>query len=95
MSLRILHTADNHIGISFAQYPDAVRDAIHHLRSLHRDLDQAVLTAYAWQQPGPDGPAIELGHDFHQVETLPENDRTHYTHQPPKPQRAKIEDKLL
>ncbi len=55
------------------------RDAIHHLRDLHRQLDQAVLTAYAWHQPGHDGPAIALGHDFHEVETLPENDRTRYT----------------
>jgi hypothetical protein len=55
------------------------RDAIHHLRDLHRQLDQAVLTAYAWHQPGPDGPAIHLAHDFQQVETLPENDRTRYT----------------
>lgn len=55
------------------------RDAIHHLRDLHRQLDQAVLTAYAWHQPGPDGPAIILAHDFQQVETLPENDRTRYT----------------
>ena len=38
-----------------------------------------VLTAYAWHQPGPDGPAFVLGHDFQQVETLPENDRTRYT----------------
>ncbi len=28
MKLRILHTADNHIGISFAQYPDLVRDRL-------------------------------------------------------------------
>jgi hypothetical protein len=55
------------------------RDAIHHLRDLHRQLDQAVLTAYAWHEPGSDGPAIHLGHDFQQVETLPENDRTRYT----------------
>jgi methylase of polypeptide subunit release factors len=58
---------------------EEARDAIHHLRDLHRQLDQAVLTAYAWHQPGPDGPAIHLGHDFHEVETLPENDRTRYT----------------
>jgi hypothetical protein len=55
------------------------RDAIHHLRDLHRQLDQAVLTAYAWHQDSPDGPAIHLAHDFQQVETLPENDRTRYT----------------
>ncbi len=39
------------------------RDAIHHLCDLHRQLDQAVLTAYAFQQ----------------VKTLPENDFTRYT----------------
>jgi len=55
------------------------RYAIHHLRDLPRQLQQAVLTAYAWHQPGPDGPAIDLAHDFHEVETLPENDRTRYT----------------
>jgi hypothetical protein len=58
---------------------EEAREAIHHLRDLHRQLDQAVLTAYAWHNPGPDGPAIDLGHDFHEVETLPENDRTRYT----------------
>ncbi|QTN31226.1 restriction endonuclease [Akkermansiaceae bacterium] len=59
--------------------PPQAHDAILHLRDLHRQLDQAVLTAYAWHQPGPDGPAIHLAHDFQQVETLPENDRTRYT----------------
>ena len=59
--------------------PDQAHAAILELRALHRALDQAVLTAYAWHQPGPDGPAIDLAHDFQQVETLPENDRTRYT----------------
>ncbi|MFZ2279983.1 MAG: type IIL restriction-modification enzyme MmeI [Prosthecobacter sp.] len=58
---------------------EQARDAILQLRSLHRELDQAVLTAYGWHQDSPDGPAITLGHDFQQVETLPENDRTRYT----------------
>ena len=58
---------------------EQARDAILELRALHRALDQAVLTAYAWHQPGPDGPAIDLAHDFQQVDTLPENDRTRYT----------------
>lgn len=49
------------------------------LSPFHRALDQAVLTAYACHQPGPNGPAIILGHDFQEVETLPENDRTRYT----------------
>jgi DNA repair exonuclease SbcCD nuclease subunit len=34
MSIRILHTADNHIGTSFTQYPEDVRlalDIIEHL----------------------------------------------------------------
>jgi len=55
------------------------RDGILQLRALHRQLDQAVLTAYGWHEQGSDGPAIDLGHDFQQVETLPENDRTRYT----------------
>ena len=59
--------------------PEQAHAAILELRALHRALDQAVLTAYAWHQPGSDGPAIDLAHDFQQVETLPENDRTRYT----------------
>ena len=59
--------------------PEQAHAAILELRALHRSLDQAVLTAYVWHQPGPDGPAINLAHDFQQVETLPENDRTRYT----------------
>ena len=62
--------------------PEQAHAAILELRALHRALDQAVLTAYAWHQPGPDGPAIDLAHDFQQVETLPENDRTRYTISP-------------
>ncbi len=61
---------------------EQARDAILQLRDLHRQLDQAVLTAYGWHQPSPDGPAIDLAHDFQQVETLPENDRTRYTISP-------------
>lgn len=52
------------------------------LRALHRELDQAVLAAYSWHETGPYGPPIELGHDFQEVETLPENDRTRYTISP-------------
>jgi hypothetical protein len=37
-----------------------------------------LLTAYSWHHPGPDGPAIDLAHDFQQVENLPENDRARY-----------------
>ena len=45
------------------------------LRRLHRELDLAVRDAYGW-------PDLDLGHDFHEVETLPENDRVRYTISP-------------
>ena len=45
------------------------------LRRLHRDLDIAVRDAYGWTDLG-------LGHDFIEVETLPENDRVRYTISP-------------
>lgn len=45
------------------------------LRKLHRELDEAVLAAYGWTD-------LTLGHDFHEVETLPENDRVRYTISP-------------
>jgi hypothetical protein len=45
------------------------------LRRLHRELDLAVRDAYGWTD-------LELGHDFVEVETLPENDRVRYTISP-------------
>lgn len=45
------------------------------LRRLHRALDLAVRDAYGWSK-------LELGHDFHAVETLAENDRIRYTISP-------------
>ncbi len=45
------------------------------LRRLHVELDTAVRDAYGWQD-------LDLGHDFHEVETLPENDRVRYTISP-------------
>lgn len=45
------------------------------LRRLHRELDLAVRDAYGWKE-------LDLGHDFHEVETLPENDRVRYTISP-------------
>ena len=47
-------------------------DALLELRSLHVELDMAVRDAYGW-----DGP--DLAHGFHEIETLPENDRIRYT----------------
>jgi hypothetical protein len=46
------------------------------LRALQRELDEAVLAAYGWSGQ------VTLGHDFHEIETLPENDRVRYTISP-------------
>ncbi len=42
------------------------------LRRLHVELDCAVRDAYDWQ-------SLDLGHDFHEVDTLAENDRVRFT----------------
>ena len=47
-------------------------EAVLKLRRLHIALDIAVRAAYGWQD-------LDLDHDFHEVETLPENDRVRYT----------------
>lgn len=52
------------------------------LRALHVQMDQAVLAAYGWHQPSDAGPAIDLRHDFYEVDYLPENDRVRYTIHP-------------
>jgi hypothetical protein len=61
---------------------DGITTGIIELRRLHVELDNAVLAAYGWHEAGPMGPAINLAHDFYEVETLPENDRTRYTISP-------------
>ena len=50
-------------------------EALLELRRLHVELDLAVRDAYSWQD-------LNLEHDFHEVETLPENDRVRYTISP-------------
>jgi hypothetical protein len=45
------------------------------LRRLHVELDLAIRDAYGWQN-------LPLEHDFHEVETLAENDRVRYTISP-------------
>ena len=45
------------------------------LRRLHRELDISIRDAYGWTD-------LDLGHDFVEVETLPENDRVRYTISP-------------
>ena len=47
-------------------------DDLRYLRLLQIKLDIAVLDAYGWQD-------LNLEHDFHEVETLPENDRVRFT----------------
>jgi len=42
------------------------------LRDLHRRIDEAVRSAYGWDD-------IDLGHNFHEVPYLPANDRVRYT----------------
>ena len=50
-------------------------EALLELRQLHVALDNAVRDTYGWQD-------LNLEHGFHQVETLPENDRVRYTVSP-------------
>ena len=57
-------------------------DRISKLRDLHKQMDEAVLEAYGWHVPSEAGPAINLAHDFYEVDYLPENDRTRYTISP-------------
>jgi hypothetical protein len=46
-------------------------------------MDEAVLEAYGWHQDDPKwGKAIQLRHDFYEVDYLPENDRVRYTIHP-------------
>jgi hypothetical protein len=53
------------------------------LRELHKEMDEAVLEAYGWHQDDPKwGKAIQLRHDFYEVDYLPENDRVRYTVHP-------------
>jgi hypothetical protein len=48
---------------------------IQKLRSLHTEMDNAVLEAYGWTD-------IALRHDFYEVDYLPENDRVRFTFHP-------------
>lgn len=52
--------------------PEITDPAIAELRELHRRIDEAVLAAYGWTD-------IDLGHGFHSVPYLPENDRLRFT----------------
>jgi hypothetical protein len=50
-------------------------EGILELRRIHVELDLAIRDAYGWQN-------LLLDHDFHEVETLPENDRVRCTISP-------------
>ncbi len=70
-------------------------DKIRKLRRLHKQMDEAVLAAYGWHRASsainPSSPleeldetwpAIDLAHDFYEVDYLPENNRVRYTISP-------------
>jgi len=53
------------------------------LQNLHKEMDEAVLEAYGWHIGTRRwGLAIDLRHDFYEVDYLPENDRVRYTIHP-------------
>jgi len=52
--------------------PEVRDDDIEELRRLHVEMDEAVKTAYEWND-------LDLGHNFHDVPYLPENDRMRFT----------------
>ena len=56
-------------------------EALLELRRLHVALDVAVCDSYGWQD-------LDLEHNFHEVETLPENDRIRLHDQPRRPPRG-------
>lgn len=63
-------------------YDEAV-ERITHLRGLHKKMDELVLEAYGWHIDSKRwGKAIDLRHDFYDVDYLPENDRIRYTIHP-------------
>ena len=63
-------------------FDEAVKGIIK-LRELHKEMDEAVLEVYGWHQDDPKwGKAIQLHHDFYEVDYLPENDRVRYTIHP-------------
>ncbi len=72
----------DHSPLTLYPTPEAAVQGIEQLRDLHRQLDQTVLAAYGWHEKASDGPAIDLAHGFHDLDFLPENDRTRYTLHP-------------
>ena len=52
--------------------PNEDDSRIPELRELHRQIDEAVVAAYGWAD-------LDLDHDFHEVDYLPENDNIRFT----------------
>jgi hypothetical protein len=52
--------------------PDEAEQCILELRALHAQVDEAAALAYGWE-------GLDLGHGFHEVPYLPENDRVRFT----------------
>jgi len=57
---------------NFFHNSEVIDDDIDELRQLHIKMDEAVKSAYKWDD-------IDLGHDFHEVSYLPKNDRIRFT----------------
>jgi hypothetical protein len=80
---QIIHTKDKQVVAlqkhldktsNTISFDDAIQGILK-LRELHVQMDEAVLDAYGWND-------IKLGHDFYEVDYLPENDRVRYTIHP-------------
>lgn len=77
----LFHTSDLSAAkvAEISKKPDSKAERGYHgileLRHLHQELDLFVRDAYDWQD-------LDLNHNFHEVETFPENDRIRYTISP-------------
>jgi hypothetical protein len=75
-SLRSSTMSTERIGLTqlYNRFHDpADRDPrLEELRELHREIDVAIARAYGWDD-------LDLGHGFHEVPYLPENDRVRFT----------------
>jgi hypothetical protein len=66
------------LGSGLTDVYNALQDAssevelIQDLRDVHVEMDNVVRDAYGWSD-------IDLGHDFHEIEYLPENDNIRFT----------------
>ena len=74
--LRSAIMQDNQVGLTklYNRFhdPSDQNDRIAEMRHLHQKIDEAVASAYGWDD-------LDLEHDFHAVDYLPENDRVRFT----------------